>query len=173
MTEDVAIRRLTPGDLRAYKILRDTALERYPEAFTSDAQTEGHRRAEDYLPRLGLAGPDNGHLTLGAFDAGRLVGAIGLERDLRAKVRHIGHVMGMMVHPDAQGRGIGRALLEALVREAGDTLGLELLTLTVTDGNGPAVALYERAGFIRFGLLPRALKLGEAYHDKIHMMRSL
>ena len=79
----------------------------------------------------------------------------------------------MMVHPDAQGRGIGRALLEALVREAGDTLGLELLTLTVTDGNGPAVALYERAGFIRFGLLPRALKLGEAYHDKIHMVKSL
>ncbi len=173
MTEDIVIRRLMADDLRAYKALRDIALERYPEAFTSDAQTDGHRRAEDYLPRFGLDKPDNGHLTLGAFDAGRLTGAIGLERDLRAKVRHVGHVIGMMVHPDAQGRGIGGAMLEALIREAREAARLELLTLTVTDGNAAAMLLYERAGFVRFGLLPRALKLGDTYHDKVHMVKSL
>jgi RimJ/RimL family protein N-acetyltransferase len=172
MTEGVVIRRLAATDLRAYKALRDEALERYPDAFTSDAQSERHRRAEDYLARLGLERPD-GNLTLGAFEGGALVGAIGIERDPRPKVRHIGHVIGMMVRDAAQRRGIGAALLDALIAEAGDGSGLELLTLTVTDGNAAAATLYERAGFARFGRLERAIKLGSRYHAKIHMAKSL
>ena len=50
------------------------------------------------------------------FKAGairRLVGAIGCEREERLKVRHIGHVIGMMVRPQVRGQGIGALLLEA------------------------------------------------------------
>jgi RimJ/RimL family protein N-acetyltransferase len=169
MAEGVSIRRLTAADLRTYKVLRDEVLEAHPQAFTSDATTERHRRADDYMPRLGLGRAEGGHLLLGAWQGDDLLGAIGLERDLRAKVRHIGHVVGMMVRVRAQGRGIGRALLEALIAEAGGPARLELLTLTVTDGNTSAVRLYERAGFSRFGLLHKAIKVGERYHDKIHM----
>jgi len=173
MHEAPAIRRLAAGDLRAYKALRDAALTAHPEAFTSDAPTEGLRRAEDYLPRLGLERNDGGHLLLGAFIGNDLVGAIGLERDARAKVRHVGHVVGMMVRDALQRAGIGRALLDALVAEARRGAGLEMLTLTVTDGNAPAVRLYERAGFERYGALPNAIKVDGRYHAKIQMVKFL
>ena len=67
------------ADLRAYKALRDTMLEAHPEAFTSDAMTERHRRADDYVPRLGLERPEGGHLMLGAWRDAELLGAVGLE----------------------------------------------------------------------------------------------
>ena len=121
---------MTTRDLRAYKALRDTMLEAHPEAFTSDALTERHRRADDYVPRLGLERPDGGHLMLGAWRDDVLLGAVGLERDERIKVRHIGHVVSMMVRESARGQGIGRALLDALIDAAREPAGLEMLTLT-------------------------------------------
>ena len=172
MAEAVTLRRLGVEDLRAFKALRDRMLEIYPEAFTSDASAERGRRADDYLPRLGLDRPDGGHLVLGAWQGADLVGAIGLERDRRDKVRHIGHVIGMMVKPESQGRGVGRALLEAAVREA-RAAGLELLTLSVTEGNGAALHLYERAGFVRYGSLGKALRIGDRYHVNVLMAREL
>ena len=172
MAEGVVLRRLSAPDLRAFKALRDRMLERYPEAFTSDIDTERGRRADDYLPRLGLDRADGGHLVLGAWRQSELQGAIGLERDRRDKVRHIGHVIGMMVTPEAQGHGIGRALLEAVTAEA-RAAGLELLTLSVTEGNTVALRLYERAGFERYGTLPKALRIGDRYHAKVHMALAL
>jgi len=145
-------------------------LEAHPEAFTSDALTERHRRADDYVPRLGLERPEGGHLMLGAWRDDALLGAVGLERDERIKVRHIGHVVSMMVRESARGQGIGRALLEALIDAARDPAGLEMLTLTVTEVNAGAVRLYERSGFSRFGTLHKAIKVGGQYHDKVHMV---
>lgn len=172
MPEGFEIRRLAPADLRAYKALRDEMLEDHPEAFTSDALTERHRRADDYLPRLGLEQPDGGHLLLGAWHAGGLAGAVGLERDRRLKVRHIGHLVGMMVRLRSRGHGMGSGLLGALVGEA-RAADLELLTLTVTEGNEGAIRLYERAGFVRFGRLQKAIKVGDQYHAKVYMAKSL
>ena len=170
MAESHTIRRLAAADLRSYKALRDEMLEAHPEAFTSDALTERHRRADDYLSRLGLERPDGGHLMLGAWRDGLLLGVVGLERDERIKVRHIGHVVSMMVRPAERGHGIGRALLEALIDAAREPAGLEMLTLTVTNANSSALRLYERTGFVRFGTLHKAIKVGARYHDKVHMV---
>jgi len=167
---ELTIRRMTTRDLRAYKALRDTVLEAHPEAFTSDALTERHRRADDYVPRLGLERPEGGQFMLGAWRDDTLLGAVGLERDERLKVRHIGHVVSMMVRESARGQGIGRALLDALIDAAREPAGLELLTLTVTEVNANAVRLYERCGFSRFGTLHKAIKVDGQYHDKVHMV---
>ena len=99
-----------------------------------------------------------------------LLGAVGLERDERIKVRHIGHIVSMMVRESARGQGIGRALLDTLIDAAREPAGLEMLTLTVTDVNASAVRLYERTGFARFGTLHKAIKVGDRYHDKVHMV---
>ena len=167
---ELTIRRMATRDLRAYKALRDSMLEAHPEAFTSDALTERHRRADDYVPRLGLERPEGGHLMLGAWRDDALLGAVALERDERTKVRHIGHVVSMMVRESARGQGIGRALLDALIEAAREPAGLEMLTLTVTEVNAGAVRLYERSGFSRFGTLHKAIKVGGQYHDKVHMV---
>jgi len=173
MAGEVALRALAVDDLPAYKALRDETLARHPEAFTSDAATEQARAPSAYLPRLGLDRPDGGQFTLGAWRDGRLVGAVTCEREARMKVRHIGHLTGMMVRAEARGAGIGRRLLDACIAEARRARGIELLTLSVTSTNEPAVHLYETAGFRRYGRLPHALKVGRAYHDKDLMMLAL
>jgi ribosomal protein S18 acetylase RimI-like enzyme len=174
MDAEVEIRPLVADDLPAYKALRDEMLALHPEAFTSDAPTEQARPASAYLPRLGLDRPEGGQFTLGAWLGGRLVGAISSERDMRLKVRHIVHVVGMMVRPEARGRGIGRALVAAFIAEVRRAGGIELVTLTVTSSNGAATSLYEAAGFKRYGKLVHAMKLGDnTYLDKDQMVLSL
>jgi len=173
MAEPVDIRALLAGDLPAYKALRDAMLAAHPEAFTSDAATERKRSAQSFLPRLGLDEPGSGRFVLGAWQAGQLVGALGCERDMRVKVCHIGHLIGMMVRTELQGAGIGRRLLDAGIDIARSVDGLEMLTLTVTASNAGAVRLYERAGFMRFGTLPRAIQVDGRYHAKDHMFLNL
>ncbi|MEN9544181.1 MAG: hypothetical protein RLZZ598_1014 [Pseudomonadota bacterium] len=177
------IRRLLAADLGAYKTLRDEALRLHPDAFSSDHETEVRRGAESYLGRLGSNDPLGGTFLLGAHDGEeRLVAAVGLERETRAKVRHISALIGLMVRPTHTGRGLARALVQACITLAGSAPGLELLTLSVTASNGPASQraqrVYERAGFERYGLLPRAIRLVDAggrveYHDKAQMLLRL
>jgi ribosomal protein S18 acetylase RimI-like enzyme len=168
----VVIRPLATADLADYKRLRDAMLAEHPEAFTSDAESDADKEPIDYLQRLGLDRQDGGHFLLGAWHGSRLVGAIGCERETRLKVRHIGHVIGMMVRAEARGRGIGDQLLQACIAGARHA-GLEMLTLSVTAGNAGAVRLYERHRFVAYGSLRRALKIGSAYHDKLHMVLAL
>lgn len=167
--EAVVVRRLVPADLPAYKVLRDTLLASDPEAFTSDAQGESGKAPSGYLPRLGLDRPEGGQFVLGTWRGRDLVGAIGCQRDPRSKVRHIGHVIGMMVRREERSAGLGRALLDACIAEARRAAGLEMLTLTVTASNQRAVRLYEGAGFVRYGTLVRAIRLDGRYLDK-HLM---
>jgi RimJ/RimL family protein N-acetyltransferase len=169
---ELRVRELAEADLAAYKALRDHALAHHEEAFTSDAPTEALRTAQSYASRLGRAG-DGESFTLGAFRGDRLVGAISCERDPRTKVRHVGHIVGTMVQADEQGRSVGKALLDALIERASADDELQQLTLTVTAGNAAAERLYARAGFVRFGTLPRAIRVGDRYYDKHHMMLSL
>ena len=174
----IEVRRLRPDDLPAYKQLRDAALADDPTAFTSDAEAERRKAPESYAPRLGQDAPFGGVFTLGAWrhagDAGfELLGAVSCERDPRIKVRHIGHIVGMMVRRDARGLGIGRRLIAACIAAARGADGLEMLTLTVTASNAAAVHLYESVGFTRFGSLPHAIKVDGHYHAKDHMVLSL
>lgn len=84
-------------------------------------------------------------LLLGAFVEGALVGEAGLRR-LEGRRDHVGDI-GMGVHDAWTGRGIGHALLAALVDTADRWLGLRRLELTVFVDNIPAIALYRSAGF--------------------------
>ena len=168
----LTVRELADTDLGAYKALRDHALAHHEEAFTSDAVAEATRTAQSYASRLGRS-DEGSTFTLGAFRADRLVGAVSCERDPRVKVRHVGHGVGTMVRTGEQGAGVGRALMEALLARAEADAELEQLTLTVTAGNAAAERLYERMGFVRFGTLPRAIRVGDRYFDKHHMVRSL
>lgn len=169
MPERVEVRRLRALELADYKALRDAMLAAHPDAFTSDAAAEATRSAQGYLARLGLDHPQGGQFTFGAWDGRALVGAVSCERDVRLKVRHVGHLIGMMVADHTTGRGIGGALLQACIAEARAADGLEMLTLSVTAGNAAAEHLYQRAGFVRYGTQPRAVKLDGRYHDK-HLM---
>ena len=168
---NATVQLLWPADAPAYKRLRDEMLAAFPEAFTSDAGTERLRPAESYADRL-QAGERG--FTLGALQAGELLGALTCQVPERAKERHIGHIVGMMVQPAQQGRGVGGLLLAAAIERARADGRLLQLVLSVTRGNEGAQALYGRAGFVPYGCLPRAIRLpdGRCY-DKQLMALSL
>ena len=161
---DCAIRLLREADLAAYKQLRDGMLAGHPEALTSDAASELSRDAESYRSRLSGGGGGTNLFTLVAWQGqdarhAEMVGAISCEHEARVKVRHVAHIVGMMVSDRLQGRGVGRQLLErALTLLQGEPV-LELVTLSVTASNTAAVRLYERCGFSRYGRLAGAIKL--------------
>jgi GNAT superfamily N-acetyltransferase len=165
----VKIRRLGPEDLAEYRALRLRGLAEHPEAFTSSAEEEAARPPAALASRL-APGPDARHdVVLGAFVDGTLVGIVGLEVDPRRKVRHKAHVFGMYVAREAAGRGIGAALIDAVVAHARSIRGVTQLVLTATAGT-PARRFYERAGFRVFGVEPVAVVVGPDCHDKLHMI---
>lgn len=169
----IRIRLLGTRDLAAYKALRDLMLAGFPDAFTSDAHTETPKPPDVYLGRFGIGQDDAATFTLGAFDRERLIGSISCEREARPKVQHLGQVIGMMVVPDQARRGVGRALLKACIEHVRAFTSVQQLTLTVTSSNAGAVRLYEQAGFVRYGTLPRALRIGDHYVDKDLMRLAL
>lgn len=79
----------------------------------------------------------------------------------------------MMVDPALRGAGIGSALLAACIAEVRSRGSIEMLTLSVTSDNAAAIALYRRAGFVCYGRLERALRLGAVYHPKDLMVLQL
>jgi len=168
------LRLLKAEQLGAYKQLRDTMLAGHEDAFTSDAATELARSAESYRSRLGQGTHGACLFTLAAWTGPRMVGAVTCERELRAKVRHQAHLIGMMVADEAQGRGLGRALLYGALRLLQGEAGLEQVLLSVTSSNTRAVRLYAGMGFERYGRLSQAIKLASGdYLDKDLMRLNL
>ena len=52
--------------------------------------------------------------------------------------------------------------------------GFELLELGVFEDNEPAIHLYEKLGFVKYGIQPRAFKLKDGtYRDEIIMVKML
>ena len=158
------IRRLGRDDAASYRALRMRALWEFPEAFTSSY--EEHESQPVEASEFRLEGEHS--LFWGAFVGGQLCGMVGLERETRLKNRHKGTIVGMYVSQEHSGVGVGHAMIDALVQEA-KRLGLELLVLTVTDGNAVATSFYEAAGFRSFGIEPRAIKVDGRAYGKNHM----
>jgi ribosomal-protein-alanine N-acetyltransferase len=61
------------------------------------------------------------------------------------------HINNLAVRPELRRRGLASALLTAVMAEAAH-LGAAALTLEVRRSNGPALRLYERAGFETSGV---------------------
>ena len=156
------VRLLGPADATLYRALRLRALREHPDAFTSAYAEDRDQPLEAAAQRLAA------HAFWGAYRHAELYGFVGLERELRAKNRHKATVMGMYVVPEVWGQGVGRALLQALLRHARAN-GLESLVLTVTQGNTRAQRLYETAGFRSFGVEPDAIRVEGRSFAKTHM----
>ncbi|MCC7218181.1 MAG: GNAT family N-acetyltransferase [Burkholderiales bacterium] len=149
--------------------MRLRGLAGHPEAFTSSFEEDAGKPLAVTQARLA---PDGETAMFGAFVEGVLVGSVGLVRDPRRKRRHAAEIVAMYVLSGHARRGIGRALLAHAIAVARDS-GAEQLTLTVTQGNDAARRLYAAAGFATFGIEPRAIKVGDRYLAKEHMVLEL
>ncbi|WP_079144530.1 GNAT family N-acetyltransferase [Streptomyces agglomeratus] len=97
---------------------------------------------------------DDGSLAVWAArgPGGGITGTFGLARGPKPNSRHRAELVKLMVHRDARGQGLGRALLAAAEEAAADA-GATLLLLDTETGS-PAEYLYRAAGWTRYGVVP-------------------
>jgi putative acetyltransferase len=100
---------------------------------------------------------------------GRVVGHAGLVVAPPRRAHSAG--LGLSVHDAWQGRGVGTALMAALVECADHSLGLRRIELTVFTDNAPAIALYRRFGFVEEGRSRVYAMRDGVLADVLHMAR--
>lgn len=134
-------------------------------ALTSERIT----RAESMINGL----TPNDHMFVAEVDENgekRVVGVIGLNVNQSPRARHSGSI-GIMIHKDYQGKGIGRALLVKVIDLADNWLMLVRLELGVFTDNERALNLYKSLGFEIEGTKRCALIRNGKYEDEYLMSR--
>ncbi len=164
------IRLLTVDDAADFWDIRLRALREEPSAFSASHEEEVSKPIEDIVNRIGEQWSLPENYIVGAFKNGLIVGIVGFVREQRKKLRHKGHIWGMYVVPEARGEGIGKLLLNEVVRRSHNLEGLEIIVLTVTSNNKSAKGLYENIGFRCYGVERQALKIGRDYFDDEFMV---
>ena len=82
------------------------------------------------------------------------------------------HVLNLCTSPDHEGEGLGRRMLQALLRIARGH-GAQRVFLEVRPSNPRAIALYERNGFNEIGRRPRYYPAHDGREDAIVMAMEL
>lgn len=121
--------------------------------------------------RRRLSAPQEGAFSLVACVDDEVVGEISLHTSpTRWRMRHVASI-GMAVRDDWQGKGVGTAMMRAVLDLADNWLNLTRIELQVYTDNAPAIALYEKFGFEIEGTHHRlAFRSGE-YVDGYSMAR--
>lgn len=96
--------------------------------------------------------PGRSDFVLVAERDGRVLGSAGLHPTGPALRRRHAAMLGVSVAPEAQGQGVGRALMTALCDYADRWAQLLRLELTVYADNERAIRLYRSLGFEQEGL---------------------
>jgi RimJ/RimL family protein N-acetyltransferase len=164
--------RLNPQHSDAYRYLMLEAYERHPDAFTSSVQERAALPLSWWKARLSEAAEPS-EIVFGSFVSGALVGVAGLSFEYRQKAKHKANLFGMYVRDSCRTSGLGGQLVDAAMTCARSRPGILLIQLTVTEGNLAALALYQRKGFVQFGLEPFAVAIGSGFVNKVHMWRRL
>lgn len=142
------IRDANPADAAAIAAIYNHAVD-HTAAVWNDVRVDAANRAAWMADRQGA-----GYAVLVAEEDGRVLGyaAFGPFRAFdgyRLTVEH-----SVYVAPEAQGRGLGRALLAAVIARA-RAQGRHALIGAIEAGNTGSRALHRRLGFADVGLLPQ------------------
>jgi GNAT superfamily N-acetyltransferase len=139
MSARIRVRRAEPEDWVASRALRLRALADSPDAFASTLEREAAFGDDVWRSRL-----ENAATYVAVDDDGTLSGSVtGIDDRHESGGRE---VVAMWVAPESRGRGVGEALIGAVVEWARE-LDAPAIALWVADGNDRARRLYERVGF--------------------------
>lgn len=156
------IRGYEPSDAEAV-----AAIAREPSVLEGTLQVPFRTEAE-VRRRFEDPSPENRMLVAVLGD--EVVGLGGLHLNPRPRMRYVASI-GMFASERARGRGIGAALLDALIDLGERWYGVLRIELCVFVDNKPAIALYRSRGFDIEGVARAyALRDGEAV-DAFHMAR--
>ena len=150
------------ADAAAFRDIRLAGLADEPRAFTADWAEEAQHDNDWFAARITTS-------EIFAIDDnnGRLLAVTGLAIPTNPKQRHRGHIWGVYVRPEARGRRMASALLDAAITAARGRV--EVLHLGVGTYNDAARRCYRAAGVVETGFEPRALRIGDDFIDEITM----
>jgi len=163
----MAIELLKPFHAKAYRKLMLEAYSLHPEAFVSSIVNR------QKLPLSWWEGQLDDELStvFGAFVDSQLAGLVGLAFEPWEDAQHKATVFGLYVSQAFRGQGLGEQLVQAVVSLAEQEPVIKVIELTVSANSSAALALYKRCGFEQSGLEDSAIRVGEAYFDRVHMRR--
>jgi len=169
--ERMRVARLVASDAPRYRALMLHAYAAAADAFTSTPEERAAEPESWWVKRI--ADPECLSVAFGAFIGDELAGTATIEFAAKPKIRHKAHLIGMFVSEALRGQGAGRALVQAALATAAARPGVLVVTLTVTEGNRAAIALYESCGFRAFGTEPMAIATSDGFKSKVHMWADL
>lgn len=105
-----------------------------------------------------------------AFHEDRLIGNAGITKGSVRK-EHVG-LLGISIHRDFRGEGIGREMMTYLLGEA-KKIGLTIIELKVYGPNSQAIHLYKKLGFEEVGRLPDSIRYRDTFLDEVWMAKKL
>jgi ribosomal protein S18 acetylase RimI-like enzyme len=161
MSEDLEIRTAEPRDARAF-LEHWTAIvaeERFVRSEEVQTSARAYRRRFRQRSDVGT--------DLLAFEGGRLVGHVTVQRERHPVTRHVGS-LAIAVAADARGRGIGHRLMAEAIAWSKEA-GVEKLVLSVYPHNEAAISLYRSFGFVEEGRLARHSRKSYGYEDELLM----
>jgi len=161
------IARLVASDAPQYRELTLEAYELAADAFTSTAEERAREPHSWWEKRI--ASPEGLSESFGAFAEASLVGTVALEYSAKSKTKHSALLIGMYLRPAHRGSGLAAALLQAAIDAAAARQDTQIVRLTVTEGNEPAIRLYAAAGFKAWGNEPHAIRTPSGFKGKVHM----
>ncbi len=121
--------------------------------------------------RKRLADPQPDHKSLVAWLDGKIVGNAGIHPTGPSLRRRHAFAIGMAVHDAYHRRGVGSALMAAIVDLGENWMQATRLELTVYTENEGAIALYKKFGFEIEGTLRRYAMRDGVYVDSYTMAR--
>ena len=122
--------------------------------------------SREYWRRRLTENTENVYTLVGLIDE-HVVGMVSVITSDRPRRKHAG-IIAICVHGDWQGKGVGGALMRAILDLADNWLNLTRLELEVYADNEAAIHLYERFGFEVEGTLRRhAFRDGEYVDSKV------
>src|SRR5918996_931379 len=107
------------------------------------------------------------HLAVVAEADGEVIGNVLVSTERNVATQHIG-TLAICIADGWRDVGIGGALVEA-AKDWAQRRGLGKLALGVFPDNDRAIAVYERAGFVREGLRRAQYRSGDTWRDEVLM----
>lgn len=141
---DVHVTEATSDEWQQVRDLRLAALADAPDAFWSTLEEQRDRPEQEW--RAWIERERSSLLIASTVDDGSTrdaaLAAVGPHHEDEV----VAGLYAVWVAPWARGRGVGAALMRAVIARA-EELGFPRIVLDVGDHNAPAIALYERFGF--------------------------
>jgi len=156
------------------RMARPSDAEAYAEMMTQPRVYHGtlglpHTTPEAWRRRLESYDPNYEYVLVAEVD-GKVVGSAGLYRRRVPRLVHVAS-LGISIHDAYQGRGIGRALMTALVDAADRWLNVLRIELEAFPDNERAIKLYESFGFVVEGRKRMYAFRDGRYEDVLVMAR--